>query len=189
MRRKDMLLTDAIAFAAKCHEGQLRKGTDIPYIVHPMEACAIAATLTTDPEVLAAAVLHDVVEDAGVSESELRERFGDRVASLVAAESEQKEADAAGSWQRRKRHAVDRLRGASRDERILTLADKLSNLRAIDRDFGVLGDALWRRFNQPDKGMHAWYYRSIRDALAPLRDTAAFQEYSKLVDGVFGPAE
>ena len=84
-----MLLTDAIAFAAKCHEGQLRKGTEVPYIVHPMEACAIAATLTSDPEVLSAAVLHDVLEDAGIGERELRERFGARVAALVQAESEQ----------------------------------------------------------------------------------------------------
>ena len=180
-----MLLTDAIAFAAKCHEGQFRKRTAIPYIVHPIEACAIAATLTGDPEVLSSAVLHDVVEDAGVGEEELRERFGERVAALVGAESEQKEADAAGSWRRRKQHAVDRLAGASPDEMILTLADKLSNLRAIDRDFGALGDALWRRFNQPDREMHAWYYRSIREALAPLADTAAFREYSALVGKVF----
>jgi len=181
-----MLLTDAIAFAAQCHEGGVRKGTDVPYIVHPMEACAIAATLTGDPEVLAAAVLHDVLEDAGVAEPELRRRFGERVAALVQAESERKEADAAGSWRRRKQHTLDRLRGASPDELILTLSDKLSNLRAIRRDFDALGDALWKRFNQPDKGMHAWYYRSIRDALAPLEDTAAFREYSALVDRVFG---
>ncbi|NLA52783.1 MAG: bifunctional (p)ppGpp synthetase/guanosine-3',5'-bis(diphosphate) 3'-pyrophosphohydrolase, partial [Clostridiales bacterium] len=74
-----MLLTDAIAFAAKCHENQKRKSTNTPYIVHPMEACAIAATLTSDPEVLAAAVLHDVCEDCGISIQALKDRFGHRV--------------------------------------------------------------------------------------------------------------
>ena len=97
-----MILTDAIQFPAKCHEGQLRKGTDIPYMVHPMETCAIAATMTSDQEILAAAVLHDVAEDCGVTIKELQDRFGYRVANLIAAESEQKEDDEEGSWKRRK---------------------------------------------------------------------------------------
>ena len=76
-------LARAVAFAAYAHDGQFRKGGALPYIVHPMETAAIAATMTNDPEVLAAAVLHDVVEDCGITESELRVKFGRRVAMLV----------------------------------------------------------------------------------------------------------
>ena len=180
-----MILTDAIAFAAKCHEGQLRKGTSIPYMVHPMEACAIAATITSDPEVLAAAVLHDVAEDCGVTIQELKDRFGNRVAALVAAESELKEDDAEGSWVRRKQHIIDKLQDACGDELILTMADKLSNIRAICRDYEKLGDVLWERFNQQDMKMQAWYYQSIREKLVRLGDSVAFNEYSALVDHVF----
>jgi myo-inositol-1(or 4)-monophosphatase len=184
-----MKLTEAIEFAAKCHEGQLRKGTNIPYMVHPMEACAIAATITSDPEVLAAAVLHDVAEDCGVTIKELQDRFGYRVAALVAAESELKEDDAEGSWQRRKQHTIDKLQDACGDELILTMADKLSNIRAICRDYEKLGDGLWKRFNQQDMKMQAWYYKSIRDKLVKLSDSAAFTEYSELVDRVFTPGD
>ncbi len=184
-----MILIDAIEFAAKCHEGQLRKGTDIPYIVHPMEACTIAATITSDPEVLAAAVLHDVLEDCRVTIQELKDRFGNRVAALVAAESEQKEEDEQGSWLRRKQHTIDKLQHAPAEELILTLSDKLSNMRAICRDYDKLGDGLWERFNQQDMKMQAWYYKSIRDRLKRLGDSAAFNEYSALVDRVFSSSE
>ena len=84
------LLERAVAFAAKAHSGTFRKATRIPYIVHPMEAAAIVATLTDDEEVLAAAVLHDVIEDTGHSAEEIAGKFGERVARLVLAESENK---------------------------------------------------------------------------------------------------
>lgn len=179
-------LARAVAFAAYAHDGQSRKGGALPYIVHPMEAVAIAATLTNDPEVLAAAVLHDVIEDCGVSETEIRVRFGKRVAQLVKAESEEKDADPQASWQKRKLRTLNHLIVAPREVMILTLADKLSNLRAIRRDLNQLGPALWQRFNQTNPSMHRWYYASIAEALAPLAAYDAYQEYARLVKEVFG---
>lgn len=181
------LVAKAVAYAAYAHDGQFRKGTALPYIVHPMEAASIVAGITNDPELIAAAVLHDVMEDCGVSETELRTRFGRRVAQLVRAESEDKEADAAGSWQKRKLRTVNRLRVASREEMILVLADKLSNLRSMERDLRAAGPALWQRFNQTNPSMHKWYYSSIAEMLRPLEDTDAYQEYTALIPRVFGP--
>ena len=80
----------AIEFAIGAHGDATRKGKSRPYILHPLEAMNIAAGLTEDEEVLAAAVLHDVVEDTDVKGAEIREVFGDRVADLVMAESEDK---------------------------------------------------------------------------------------------------
>ena len=77
------LVTQAVVFAAQAHDGALRKGSQIPYIVHPMEAVAIASTLTDDPHVLAAAALHDVMEDCAVDYDTLLARFGSRVADLA----------------------------------------------------------------------------------------------------------
>ena len=77
------LVTQAVIFAAQAHDGAARKGSEIPYIVHPMEVVAIASTMTDDPQVLAAAALHDVMEDCGVTFETLSERFGVRVARLV----------------------------------------------------------------------------------------------------------
>ena len=90
---KENLLNDAVEFAAQKHIGQYRKGSQLPYIIHPMEAAAICASFTNDVEVLAAAVLHDVVEDAHVAVDEIEERFGPRVAALVASESENRRED------------------------------------------------------------------------------------------------
>lgn len=180
-------LARAVAFAAYAHEGQCRKGTTLPYILHPMEAASIAATMTGDPEVLMAALLHDVVEDCGVTEEELRARFGDRVAGLVMAETEEKDPDAQGSWQRRKLRAINHLRAATREEMILTLSDKLSNLRAMDRDLRNLGPDFWQRFNQTNPSMHHWYYASMAEGLRPLEGCDAYQEFVTLLDRVFAP--
>ena len=182
-------LTKAICFAAEKHEGQTRKGTDIPYIVHPMEAGAIAATLTDDEEIIAAAVLHDVVEDCGVTGGELTALFGERVASLVAADSEDKRESlpAADTWKIRKEETIAEIGKMNRDEKIIVLADKLSNVRAIYRDYAVLGDRLWEKFNCHDKNEQGWYYKSICDALREdFEKDFAWLELFELTARVFG---
>ena len=180
------LFADAIAFAVQAHDGALRKGTNTPYIVHPMETAAIAATLTDDPEVLAAAVLHDVIEDCGVTVEALCGRFGERVARIVLFESQTADGDPCQSWERRKREAIERLRNADRAQMIVALSDKLSNMRAISRDYTRFGEALFARFHQQDKQRHAWYYRSCAALLRrELGDTDAFAELTHLIAQVF----
>ena len=184
------LVTQAAVFAAHAHDGATRKGSQIPYIVHPMEAAAIAATLTDDPHVVAAAMLHDVMEDCGVSFEELRARFGERVATLVRDESQSEGPESRASWGRRKREAVRRLARGSRDAKIICLSDNLSNMRAIFRDVGREGDAVFLRFNQHDKRQHAWYYRSCAALMeGELGRTLAWQELSGLIAQVFGGVE
>lgn len=181
------LLTEAIAFAAGAHDGVTRKGSRVPYIVHPMETVAIAASITDDEEVLAAAALHDVMEDCGVSEQTLCERFGARVAALVAYDSQAQMGDPCRSWNERKREALRRMALGGRDARIIALCDKLSNMRAIHRDYLRDGEALFFRFHQHDKQRHAWYYRSCVALLqGELGDSEAWRELSARVDSIFG---
>lgn len=184
------LFDKAIAFATEMHAGQFRKGTNIPYIVHPMEAAAIVATITTDDEMLAAAVLHDTLEDTPATVDQLREVFGDRVTALVAEESENKREDmpSESTWQVRKQETLDHLSHTSHDAKVIALGDKLSNIRAIQRDYERLGDGLWNRFNQKDPGLHAWYYRSMVDIFGEDPDlavTSAYREYRNRVQQVF----
>ena len=82
------LLDRAIEFAVRAHHNTERRGKGFPYIVHPLEAVAIVATITPDQELLAAAALHDVVEDTQFTIEDLRREFGDRVARLVELESD-----------------------------------------------------------------------------------------------------
>ena len=182
------ILDRAIIFAVRAHTGTERRGKGFPYIVHPMEAVEIVATMTKDQELLAAAALHDVVEDTDTTVDQLRSEFGDRVASLVADESDEKyegvsESD---SWHARKQAAIDRLARASHDAKIVALGDKLSNMRAIARDYAEQGDALWSLFHAKDPKDHAWHYRGLAASLSELSDTFAYKEFVALINQVFG---
>ena len=176
-------LDRAILFAVQSHAGTERRGKGFPYIVHPMEAMAIAATISSDQEILAAAALHDVVEDTDVTIDEIRSRFGDRVARLVETESDRR--SEGFDWRARKEDSLRRLKEASHDEKIVALGDKLSNMRAIARDYTSEGEHFWERFHVKEKSVHGWRYHALLDALSDMSDTFAYQEFEFLVKRVF----
>lgn len=176
------LFDKAAQFAIEAHRGGERRGKGFPYIIHPMEAASIVATVTNDPEMLAAAILHDTVEDTDVTIEQIEELFGPRVAHLVHVETAQKGA----SWRARREVQIKRFQQADRDSQIVALGDKLSNLRAIALDYRSMGDTLWSRFHAPDgKKDIEWYYRGLADGLANLADTAPYQEFLDLIDKTF----
>ena len=186
------LVSEAIAFAVKAHDGMRRKKSNVPYILHPMEAAVIVGTMTDDQNLIAAAALHDVVEDAGVDIEEIEEKFGRRVRELVESETENKRADLppASTWRIRKEESLAVLKNTD-DIAVLMvwLGDKLANMRSIYRDFKVEGEAMWQQFNQKDVNEQAWYYRSIVELTKALCDTSAWLEYKTLTELVFGKGE
>ena len=147
------MVREAALFAQKAHEGKMRKGTSIPYIVHPLETAVIVSGITDDEDVIAAALLHDVIEDAGVTYECLKEKFGVRVADLVQVESE----DKSKTWYERKSATIRHLRTAPREVKIICLGDKLSNLRSTASSQLLMGDGVWERFREKDKKKHEWY--------------------------------
>lgn len=181
------LLDRAIKFAVDAHHNTERRGKGFPYIVHPLEAVEIVATITPDQELLAAAALHDTIEDTDVTFEQIRAGFGDRIAELVHAESDRfiEGVSEEDSWHARKQAAIDRLAAASHDAKIVAMGDKLSNMRAIWRDYQVKGDALWSIFHVKDKASHEWHYRGLAASLSELSDTFAYKEFVRLLDGVF----
>ncbi len=178
------MINRAIEFATKAHEGQFRKGTKRPYIVHPMEVADIVSSMTKDEEIISAAVLHDTIEDCeGISQRVLAQLFSERVADMVARESE----DKSKTWMERKTATIEHLRDASREIQMIGLADKLSNMRDIDRDYPVFGEELWSRFRMKNKETIGWYYKGVRDAVADtFRGVEAFEEYCRLIQKNFG---
>ena len=186
------LVSEAIAFAVKAHDGMRRKKSNAPYILHPVEAAVIVGTMTDDQNLIAAAALHDVVEDTDITIHEIEERFGKRVRELVESETEDKRADLppASTWRIRKEESLAVLKHTN-DTGVLMvwLGDKLANMRAIYRDFKAEGEAMWQRFNQKDVSEQAWYYRSIVELTARLSDTPAWLEYKTLTELVFGKGE
>ncbi|MBO5883321.1 MAG: HD domain-containing protein [Clostridia bacterium] len=186
------LVSEAIVFAVNAHDGMRRRKSEAPYILHPIEVGAIIGTMTDKQEVIAAGVLHDVVEDAGVTIEEIGEKFGARVRELVASETENKrdELPPEETWRIRKEESIEKLRSTDDIEVLmLWIGDKLSNIRAIYRDFLVEGNQLWDKFHQSDINIQAWYYRSIMKYTERLSDTLAWIEYKTLVEKIFGMEE
>ena len=183
------LVSEAIAFAVRAHDGMRRKKSEAPYILHPMEAAVIVGTMSDDQNLIAAAALHDVVEDAGITIEEIEKKFGARVRELVASETEDKRADLppTDTWRIRKEESLAVLENTN-DIGVLMvwLGDKLANMRSIYRDWKVEGDAMWQRFNQKNVSEQAWYYRSIVKLTERLSDTSAWLEYKTLTELVFG---
>lgn len=186
---QDVLFREAVSFAAEAHQGAVRKHRNIPYLLHPMEAAAIAASMTDDREVLIAALLHDTIEDTGVEPEEIRSRFGERVLDLVLQETEEKYRDrpAAETWKQRKLESLALLVSAEDPAvKILWIADKLSNVRSFYHDYLKVGSRLWENFNEKDPKEQEWYYRTVLKLTESLRDTEAWQELSFLTDRIFG---
>ena len=182
------VLEQAILFATKAHEGQVRKLSGTPYILHPLEVASIISTMTDDPEIMAAGVLHDTIEDCDVDPRLIKQKFGARVSALVQSETEDRlsKRPPAETWMQRKEESLIMLGlTKDRDVKILWLADKLSNIRSFYREHLKRGDEIWQALNQKDPAKHEWYYRTIAENVTELSDTAAYAEYVDLVNKVF----
>ncbi len=182
------LIREALEFAEKAHDGTCRKGTKTPYVTHVLEAATIAAGMTDDPVVISAALLHDTLEDTPVTAEELEEKFGSEVTAVVGHESEDKREDIpeSESWKIRKEEALADLRGTDDIRvKIVALSDKLSNVRALYRDYCELGDRMWDKFHEKDPNEQRWYYESYLEICEDLKNTVPYMEYAYLLGKLF----
>lgn len=182
------LVSEAACFAARAHDGMRRKLSNSPYLLHPMEVAAIIGEITDDQEVIAAGLLHDTVEDTTVTNEDIKNVFGERVAYLVGCETEKKYKGIPSSetWKLRKTESLKILHDTGdRNVKILWLGDKLSNMRSFFREWERTGSRLWDNFSQKDPKEQRWYYDTIALYTEELSQTAAWKEYKKLVEIVF----
>jgi myo-inositol-1(or 4)-monophosphatase len=180
-------LEKAIIFAVKAHEGQLRKDGS-PFILHPLEVAVNAGRITDDIDVMAAAVLHDTVEDTDVTAQDILENFGENIAAIVAGETENKrpEISASESWKIRKEESLRELKDSDIKIKQLWLADKLANMRALYCDYDRIGDLVFARFNEKDPKEQRWYHETVLKYISELSYTEAYEEYMELFKKVFG---
>lgn len=175
------MIHEAIIFAACAHEGQKRKGTNVPYIVHPFEVAQILTDAGGSEILICAGLLHDTVEDTGVTLEEIQSEFGGEVAALVGLMTEEKSL----SWEVRKQKAIDAVNeGMSKDAKMLVCADKLSNLRSIHRDLETFGESVWSRFRR-GKEKQKWYYGTMIEKLSCLENEFMYAELKQLFSQVF----
>lgn len=153
------MVFDAIEFAARAHRDHFRKGTKIPYIIHPLSVAKILIEYDCPEELIVAGILHDTVEDTPVTIEDIRKSFGEKVAHLVESASEPDKSD---TWENRKKHTIEYLKTAPMDVLLLACADKLDNIRSIKEDYESFGESVWRRFRRA-KDSQEWYYRALAD--------------------------
>lgn len=191
-KSENELIAEAIKFATEKHAtvinkdgsiGQLRKGSGLPYIVHPMEVWQILRNNNCSATVQIAGLLHDTLEDTSATREEIKAKFGNEVLELVDSESE----DKSKTWKERKQHTIDALAEDPIETMQVCCADKLSNCKAQLYDYKQIGDALFERFNKestPD--LQAWYYKSIVKALSKLEGFQMYEELKTTVRELYG---
>jgi GTP pyrophosphokinase len=162
-------LAEALGFAIRKHGPQLRKGTRIPYVTHLMAVSALVGESGGGEDEMVAALLHDVVEDAGgaVVLEEIRSRFGEAVAMIVEGCTDDDSAGEKAPWLERKRAYLAHLLTAPLPVLRVSCADKLHNARSIQRDLHDHGPAVFKRFKADREGT-LWYYRSLARMFAGL---------------------
>ncbi|GMO51883.1 MAG: HD domain-containing protein [Treponemataceae bacterium] len=177
----NLTIHNAIIFAAQKHAKQVRKGTDILYITHPMEVMQILTAAQCAEDVIIAGILHDTLEDTETDAVDILNLFGHKVLGIVRAESE----DKSKTWKERKQAAINRLADDSFEAKLVCCADKLSNIRSMYADKQTAGESLWNRFNA-GKSEIKWYYQSIAEKLEmALSEYDMYKEFAELIDLVF----
>jgi len=176
-------ITHALALAIEAHDGQKRKGTEIPYIAHPIGVASIALDHGADEDQAMAALLHDAVEDGGQHFAKIiRDQFGERVANIVqgCTDGVPNANGIKEPWLLRKERYIAHLRQSSDDVLLVSGSDKLHNARAIVEDLLNIGHSVFDRFTAtPDQTI--WYYETLSEIFTergtpiakPLADTVA----------------
>ena len=184
--KKQDMIDLAIEVAEKAHRDQKRKGTDIPYITHPLAVGIVLSKAGCSDEVIAAGILHDTVEDTSITLDDIHKMFGEKVATIVEGASEP---DKSLSWEERKAHTLEFLETAPLEVRLVACADKLHNVRTIAKDYNEVGHEVWKRFKR-GKEKQGWYYRGLAQSLSARGDyqryVALFSQLSVEVEMLFG---
>jgi (p)ppGpp synthase/HD superfamily hydrolase len=175
---------EALVYATQLHRDQVRKGTGAPYITHLMGVAAIAGEYGGDEEQMIAGLLHDGPEDQGgkVILEQIRERFGERVARIVADCSDTFESPKP-PWKARKETYIAHLKDAPDDSRLVSASDKLHNSRSILKDLHGRGESLWEIFKGGKEGSK-WYYRTLQEEYAARGPKELADEIERVLDAI-----
>jgi (p)ppGpp synthase/HD superfamily hydrolase len=174
------LIKKALYFAAEKHNCQFRKGGKVPYIVHPMLVAFGVSSYTDDEEIIAAALLHDTIEDCKeVTETVLQELFGARIAALVTEVSKQK-SDQTQTWMQKKEAYIEQIKHTSKDAMLIVAVDKMVNMEGYFE--ALLHDAAAISSFKGKPEEYVWYYAAIGDVIAEvLGNSKVTQEYQALL--------
>jgi (p)ppGpp synthase/HD superfamily hydrolase len=173
----------ALLYTSELHRTQTRKGTSIPYMSHLLSVSALVLKSGGDEDQAIAGLLHDAAEDRGGDKTldEIRDRFGDRVANIVA-DCTDSRVEPKPPWRERKEAYIASLPGKKRESLLVSLADKTDNARAIRGDYLEIGDRVWDRFSGKKEGTR-WYYQSLSEFFSKNYPSPLAAELARVVSG------
>ena len=176
------LLDYAIYFATKAHNGQKRKTEiDVDRIFHPFTVGMILQRANASTNCVIAGILHDVVEDTKYTMEDIKKEFGIEIAEIVEGVSENKSLP----WKERKIEAIEKVKNASLDVKLVECADKISNLETLYSLYQDIGNKIWENFNKP-RDEQKWYYTQMYDAVIyNTEENELFRRYEKILKQIF----
>lgn len=182
----------ALEIAFKHHSNQKRKGTNVTYFVHILNVTKYLMFETDDEDVICAGILHDTLEDTSYSKEELIKDFGLNVFNLVNFCTEEgndinkTSIELKKTWKQRKQKSIDKIKNANKEELLVYVADKLSNISDMEEDLILIKENYWSRFNASKEEIK-WYYESIlNESKHKLQETRIIKIFENKVNNVFG---
>jgi (p)ppGpp synthase/HD superfamily hydrolase len=172
----------ALVFTFKLHKDQTRKSMPVPYFAHLMGVSSLVLEAGGDEDTAIAALLHDAVEDRGGMPilEEIRSLFGGRVADIVDECTDSYNTPKL-PWRERKEQYLKKLHHASTEARLVSVADKLYNVRTICDALRLNGDEIWTRFNGGKKGS-LWYYHTLLEVYRQTGSDITTEAYARAVE-------
>lgn len=171
----------AILFATKAHDGQRRKTDNVDMIFHPFTVGMMLQREGMTDETVIAGILHDVVEDTSYTLQDIETLFGKKVKDIVEEVSENKGLE----WKERKIEAIEKIKVASFEGKMVECADKINNLETLYDLLQVKGKEVWKSFNKPFIDQK-WYYTKMYEAIIKnIEFNKLCKRYKVILDKVF----
>lgn len=171
------IIEKATRIAVEVHEGQRRKGDDLPFIVHPVMVALKLAKYNFPDKVIAAALAHDILEETEYPEEKMRKELGEEVAEIVKAVTNEDNPD----WEEKKKKYVESVRNGSEDAKAVSVADKIHNLESLLIAYAEQGPAIWKKFNR-GKEQKMWFEKKVLKMLKDTWQHPLIEEYEYLLE-------
>ncbi len=171
------LVEKALRLSVEAHKNQIRKGDSSPYIVHPVTVALMLRQHGFSDEVVAAGLVHDVLEDTSVLADTLRAELGEEVFEIVRTVSEDKSL----AWEERKKNYIEAVRQGSDEAKAVSIADKIHNVESMLNAYAKEGDVLWQKFSR-GKDKQLWFEEEMLAMLKASWQHPLLQIYGVLVE-------
>lgn len=166
----------ALRIAVVAHEGQTRKGDGSPLIIHPVSVGLKLVEHNFSEKVIAAAFVHDVLEDTDFSAELLRAELGDEVFAIVKAVTN----DDSLIWEEKKKKYIETVRTGPEGSKAVSVADKIDNLESLMRAYREQGPDVWKKFNR-GREQKIWFEEEVLKMLKDTWEHPLITEYEGLL--------